>query len=214
MRLRRWSINTLVIIAFVLAQFSAPAAGLAHESEPSPAAGACVPDAPPDESGADTLNGIVREESGLTQVDVVDPDANVIAGWSLLCAEVGASADPLMQEGQILLDVLQGGMTLTLTKPCGAESCTTTTGEMRVGDVGHRLPERISRFAVAGVARDFIVADAVLAEISVGVASAGWTIGGHLWVFLAYLARLAMPGMTAAPLAVLAQGDAIRIVAL
>src|SRR5215203_5521578 len=39
-------------------------------------------------------------------------------------------------------------------------------GEMRVGDVGHRLPERISRFAVAGVARGFIVADAVLAEIS------------------------------------------------
>ena len=58
-----------------------------------------------------------------------------------------------------------------------------------------------------------IVAYTVVADIGIdiGVAlSPVWTISRHRGC----LARLAVPGMTPAPLAVLAQGDAIRIVAL
>jgi hypothetical protein len=84
---------------------------------------------------------------------------------------------------------------------------------VRLGDVGHSLTERIRRFGVAEIPLEIIVADAIVADIGldIGVAlSRAWTISSHR----CYLARLAMPGMTPAPFAVLAQGDAIRVVAL
>src|SRR3954453_13849333 len=80
---------------------------------------------------------------------------------------------------------------------------------MRLGHPGLRLSERVGRLGLAEIALEIIVADAVVAEIGVVVSPAG-TIGGHR----VYLARLAVPGMAPAPLAVLAERDAIRVVAL
>jgi len=96
---------------------------------------------------------------------------------------------------------------------------------MRLGHPGLGLAERIGRLGLAEITLEVIVADAVVFDLcvtldsivadgvvaDVGVAlSPAWTIGGHR----VYLARLAVPGMAPAPLAVLAQGDAIRVIAL
>src|SRR6478752_8800826 len=92
----------------------------------------------------------------------------------------------------------------TARRPLGAG-----LGDVGFGDVRHRLPERIGRLGRTEIALVVIVAHAIVADIGV-VLSGTWTIGSHR----GFLARLAMPGMTPAPLAVLAQGDAIRVVAL
>jgi hypothetical protein len=129
MKSRRRSINAIVILAIILGQLALASVGLAQESP----AGVCVPDPTPDESGADALTGMVREESGITPF-LTDADVNIVAGWSLICVEAGTAANTLSQEGQILLNVLEGSITLKLTKLCGAEGCVTTGGEMRTGE--------------------------------------------------------------------------------
>ena len=60
--------------------------------------GACVPDPTPDESGADALTGMVREESGITPF-LKDADVNIVAGWSLICVEAGTAANTLRPGG-------------------------------------------------------------------------------------------------------------------
>ena len=57
----------------------------------------------------------------------------------------------------------------------------TGLGEVRLRDVGHRLPERVGRLGVAEVALEVVVADAIVGAefFGVAVASAARTFGGH-----------------------------------
>src|SRR4051794_8343909 len=55
-------------------------------------------------------------------------------------------------------------------------------GYVRLGDVGHRLPERVRGLSVAEIALEVVVADAivVVAEVGVALAAASRIFGGHL----------------------------------
>ena len=124
----RW-FSAFVVLAFILAHLAVPAAGWAQDA--TPGGGVCGDDTTPDDSGTDPLPGISREASDLTQI--VLPDRNIVAGWSLLCAEPGTAPNTFMQEGHILLDVLQGSLTIELIELCGLPPCSTTSGELRLG---------------------------------------------------------------------------------
>jgi hypothetical protein len=121
-------------------------------------------------------------------------------------------------DGRGLLELVaratRGGGALSTLRPLGTRR--TTTGpvrtllsEVRLGHIRLSLPERVGRLTLTEIALEIIVAYAVVAEFGVAL-SRVWTISGHR----VYLARLAVPGMAPAPLAVLAQRDAIRVIAL
>jgi len=112
--------------------------------------------------------------------------------------------------GMVLVPIRRARLTLRRGLADGAARLC----EVGLRDVRHRLTERVGRFGVPSVALVVVVAKAVVGAefFGVAVASAARTVGGHR--LRSSLTRLAMPGMTPAPLAVLAQRDAIRVIAL
>jgi len=148
MQWRRRSISRLIVVAFILGQLAVPTVGWAQEANSSPVAspesGSCLGDVS-EGIGLDPItfqgNKISREEARLELFNVAPDNRAIVAGWSLLCAEdklTKAAAEFkegifLDEEGQILMDVREGSVTLEENCVDTSEGCF-TDGEILLGE--------------------------------------------------------------------------------
>jgi len=149
MQWRRRSISRFIVVAFILGQLAVPTVGWAQEANSSPVAspesGSCLGDVS-EGIGLDpiTFQGDVvtsREETRLELFNVAPDNRAIVAGWSLLCAEdklTKAAAEFkegifLDEEGQILMDVREGSVTLEENCVDTSEGCF-TDGEILLGE--------------------------------------------------------------------------------
>jgi len=143
MQRRRRLISGFIIVALLLSQLAMTTSGWAQIASPTPESGSCGPDVTPEDAGFEKIEGISREETTLAQF-VVPGQRNMLSGRSKLCVE---AHDPtveiiLNQEGQVMLSVLEGSVTLELIAACGMPECDQAAwtnpmnGELRIGMLG------------------------------------------------------------------------------